>query len=142
MRVYAKHLGFGLQFAPQPPDLLAIIVARMPVRSGHPAARLAMLDFNSVGSYRTKIPMLANMHGSAGGVAQLVRALACHARGRGFEPRRSRHSSPKILAPRWALEPVSIVQRFALAAYTCSWLDIFAQSMAKVPLRLWNCSEK
>ena len=29
-----------------------------------------------------------------GGVAQLVRALACHARGRGFEPRHSRHTSP------------------------------------------------
>lgn len=28
-----------------------------------------------------------------GGVAQSVRALACHARGRGFEPRHSRHHS-------------------------------------------------
>ena len=27
----------------------------------------------------------------AGGVAQLVRALACHARGRGFKSRHSRH---------------------------------------------------
>ena len=26
-----------------------------------------------------------------GGVAQLVRVSACHAEGRGFEPRRSRH---------------------------------------------------
>ena len=30
-----------------------------------------------------------------GGVAQLVRVTACHAVGRGFEPRRSRHSSPR-----------------------------------------------
>ena len=33
---------------------------------------------------------------SNGGVAQLVRALACHARGRGFESRHSRHSIPLI----------------------------------------------
>ena len=31
-----------------------------------------------------------------GGVAQLVRALACHARGRGFKSRHSRHFSPII----------------------------------------------
>ena len=30
-------------------------------------------------------------------VAQLVRALACHARGRGFEPHPSRHFSQKLL---------------------------------------------
>ncbi len=30
---------------------------------------------------------------SLGGVAQLVRALACHARGRGFESRHSRHEA-------------------------------------------------
>ena len=29
----------------------------------------------------------------SGGVAQLVRALPCHGRGYGFEPRRSRHFS-------------------------------------------------
>jgi hypothetical protein len=29
----------------------------------------------------------------AGDVAQLVRALPCHGRGRGFEPRRPRHES-------------------------------------------------
>src|SRR5665213_2715304 len=48
-----------------------------------------------------------------GGVAQLVRVSACHAEGRGFEPRRSRHFSPEmasfVLCPsrprrcRWAL---------------------------------------
>ena len=32
-----------------------------------------------------------------GSVAQLVRALACHARGREFEPRRSRHFKRRCL---------------------------------------------
>ena len=36
--------------------------------------------------------------GVLGGVAQLVRALACHARGRGFESRHSRQTSPQFSA--------------------------------------------
>ncbi len=35
--------------------------------------------------------MLGNRIGEVGDVAQLVRALPCHGRGRGFEPRRPRH---------------------------------------------------
>ena len=37
---------------------------------------------------------------ACGGVAQLVRALPCHGRGYGFEPRRSRHFSWRILPVR------------------------------------------
>lgn len=35
-------------------------------------------------------PQQYNMHNALGVVAQLVRASACHAEGRGFEPRQSR----------------------------------------------------
>jgi hypothetical protein len=35
----------------------------------------------------------------SGGVAQLVRALPCHGRGYGFEPRHSRHTLSLVLAP-------------------------------------------
>ena len=38
-----------------------------------------------------------------GGVAQLVRALPCHGRGYGFEPRRSRHSLLGVFAGSWFL---------------------------------------
>ena len=50
----------------------------------HPA-----LDTSPPVAYEPRTLMRAL--GARGGVAQLVRALACHARGRGFESRHSRH---------------------------------------------------
>ena len=38
------------------------------------------------------------MHNALGVVAQLVRASACHAEGRGFEPRQSRQYLPQFSA--------------------------------------------
>ena len=42
----------------------------------------------------------SNRRKESGDVAQLVRALPCHGRGRGFEPRRPRQI-PKDLSPFW-----------------------------------------
>src|SRR5215475_739481 len=81
--------------------------ARGTVRSVGPAAGLAPiaaiwegpLDFDKGRSYRTEPDTGAVIHRQCGGVAQLVRASACHAEGRGFEPRRSRHSKINHLSP-------------------------------------------
>ena len=40
----------------------------------------------------TQIATVTTAGRVSGDVAQLVRALPCHGRGRGFEPRRPRHS--------------------------------------------------
>src|SRR5215472_15396116 len=57
------------------------------------------LDFDKGRSYGTEPDTGAVIHRQCGGVAQLVRASACHAEGRGFEPRRSRHSKINHLKP-------------------------------------------
>ncbi len=61
-----------------------------PTRRGRAAAMIRLLDLGwsapYIGPLRTP-----SSRAVRGGVAQLVRVSACHAEGRGFEPRRSRH---------------------------------------------------
>jgi hypothetical protein len=45
----------------------------------------------------------------SGGVAQMVRALACHARGRGFKSRHSRHFSLDCDLLEWSSQPPDIL---------------------------------
>src|SRR6266404_1849438 len=51
----------------------------------------------------------------SGGVAQLVRALPCHGRGYGFEPRRSRHLPTKV--------PTILGTRARRKTETMQWSD-------------------
>jgi hypothetical protein len=70
-----------------------------PPGSARPVGRGRMrptLDFDPARSYRKTRTHKAVTSPACGGVAQLVRALACHARGRGFEPRRSRQINQRL----------------------------------------------
>ena len=62
------------------------------------------LDLESGAPYQPATRRAAPAGGRFGGVAQLVRAPACHAGGRGFEPRHSRQSSQRFAPlPRFAV---------------------------------------
>ena len=57
------------------------------------------------GSERQQILRLSvSRRKERGDVAQLVRALPCHGRGRGFEPRRPRHTFQKTYGMIWRRE--------------------------------------
>ena len=59
-----------------------------------------------------------------GPLAQLVRALACHARGRGFEPHAGRHFVPLLLWPRaLGVCLCSSVGRAGDWKSPCRWFD-------------------
>jgi hypothetical protein len=63
--------------------------ARVWLRPGRAEIKLAQrLPMEDFGSPAIQV--------KPGDVAQLVRALPCHGRGRGFEPRRPRHSKRNI----------------------------------------------
>ena len=58
----------------------------------------SQLCLTGQGDARTSAPFARcpGLGNRCGGVAQLVRVSACHAEGRGFEPRRSRHFSQEM----------------------------------------------
>ena len=71
---------------------------RDPTLSAHLLLNLVCCGFGAVAAVWQAIHQvrnLPNLQCKLGDVAQLVRALPCHGRGRGFEPRRPRHSLPE-----------------------------------------------
>ena len=73
----------------------------------------------------------------SGGVAQLVRALACHARGRGFESRHSRHSLAIYSADLCDLTIAYVLRHYNLSSWAvCDILLNFWASSAIIGLTL------
>tara|TARA_R110002072_G_scaffold74991_1_gene177155 strand:+ start:120 stop:497 length:378 start_codon:yes stop_codon:yes gene_type:complete len=67
----------------------------------------------------TAPPLSNTKQPSCGGVAQLVRASACHAEGRGFEPRHSRHFPEKYKEAKHAdrILPGLVAAGFCISNY-------------------------
>ena len=82
--VYPGACAKGSGANTKPVDKLCLVRMRLTVRSAEINIRLSLGQ-----SITLAAPDIV------GGVAQLVRALACHARGRGFESRHSRHFFPR-----------------------------------------------
>ena len=72
------------------------LAAQMPtalIRAANEELRTVTLTWRIPTRTCLGLPLAAIAAGERGGVAQLVRASACHAEGRGFESRHSRHCS-------------------------------------------------
>ncbi len=83
----------------------------MTKRCGHIAQLVERL--NGIQEVRGSSPLMSTVSGSRGIVAQLVRALPCQGRGRGFKSRRFRTQSP-LSDVKWAFDFVITVPRAAL----------------------------
>ena len=78
----------------------------LPLNSLFPASTLPCKQEFPSASHSLRTTLICYTHRSFGDVVQLVRMLPCHGRGRGFEPRRPRHTFQKTYGtygrcPKW-----------------------------------------
>src|SRR6478609_11958081 len=98
------------------------LAAQMPtalIRAANEELRTVTLTWRIPTRTCLGLPLAAIAAGRRGGVAQLVRASACHAEGRGFESRHSRHSQLRLFLFQWlGAKFVSPVLRFVSQVFS------------------------